>query len=232
MMKRLLSRLSLTAALLLGGGTLSVYGQDDVESYKFDFGAGIGMSGYLGDANESNLFKHPGLDANLSFRYLANSRFAVRALLSVATLSGNSAEMSNVFPDGAVYDFKSTVFDLGARAEFNFFAYGIGETYKRLRRWTPYLTLGVGAALSSCDGTTAVALTLPMGAGVKFKVSRRVNLAAEFTMTKLFGDKADGIQDPYKIKSSFFKNTDWMSALTISFSYEFGPRCVVCHRVD
>lgn len=232
MTKRLLTVIIFAAALLSGGGAVNVSAQQDVESYKFDVGAGVGMSGYLGDANESNLFKHPGVAANLSFRYLANSRFAVRGLFSMATISGNSAEMETVFPDNAVYDFKSTVFDLGARAEFNFFAYGIGETYRRLRRWTPYLTLGVGAALSSCDGTTAVAFSLPMGVGLKYKVSRRVNLMAEFTMTKLFGDKADGIADPYKIKSSFFKNTDWVSALTLSFSYEFGPRCVVCHRVD
>lgn len=209
-----------------------VQAQNEVESYKFDIGAGIGMSGYLGDANESNLFANPGIAGNISFRYLANSRFAVRAIMSVATLSGNSADYSNVFPDAATFKFSSTVYDLAARAEFNFFAYGIGETYKRLRRWTPYLSLGLGAALSTCDGTTAAALSLPMGIGLKFKVKPRFNLAAEFTMTKIFGDKADGIVDPYQIKSSFFKNTDWTSAITLSFSYEFGPRCVVCHRVD
>lgn len=210
----------------------TVYAADNVESYKFDIGAGLGMSGYLGDANESNLLKHPGFTGNVSFRYLANNRFAVRGLFTVATLSGDTSDFTNVFPDGANYKFTSTVFDLGARAEFNFFAFGIGETYKRLRRWTPYLALGVGVMMSSADGTTGFAFTLPMGVGVKWKVKPRFNLAAEFSMTKIFGDKADGIVDPYNIKSSFFKNTDWFSALTVSFSYEFGPRCTVCHRVD
>lgn len=222
--------ISLAAALV--PLSLPISAQNNVESYKFDVGAGLGMSGYLGDANESNLFKHPGFTANVSFRYLANSRFAVRGLFAVATLSGDTSDFDNVFPDGANYKFSSTVYDLGARAEFNFLPYGIGETYKHLSRWTPYLSIGAGAALSSADGTTAVAFTLPMAAGVKWKVRPRFNLAAEFCMTKIFGDKADGIADPYNIKSSFFKNTDWFSTLAVSFSYEFGPRCTVCHRVD
>lgn len=53
-------------------------------------------------------------------------------------------------------------------------------------------------------------------------------------MTKIVGDKADGavLSDPYLIKSSFLKNTDWYSTLVLSISYEFGKRCVACHRID
>lgn len=229
---RRLLLLTLLAALALVKGQ-GVMAQED-DTYKFDLGAGAGMSGYLGDANESNLFKHPGLAANISFRYLANPRLAVRGLLNLASLSGNTADWTNQLPGGAQYSFKSWVYDLQGRAEFNFFPFGIGETYKRLRRWTPYLALGVGCALSSSGGSTAVAFSVPMAAGVKFKVTKRFNLALEFAMTKVFGDHVDGpdLSDLYTIKSSFFKNTDWYSTLALSFSYEFGPRCVVCHRID
>lgn len=231
-LKRLCTLL-LVMALALVKSPVAVWAQED-DTYKFDIGAGAGMSGYLGDANESNMYKHPGFTGNLSFRYLANSRFAIRGLLSASTLSGNTADWDNVLPDGQQYSFSSWVYDLQARAEFNFFAFGIGETYKRLRRWTPYLTLGIGCALSSSGGSTAAAFSLPMGAGIKFKVTRRFNLALEFAMTKVFGDHVDGpdLSDLYTIKSSFFKNTDWYSTLAVSFSYEFGPRCVVCHRID
>ncbi|MDE7151344.1 MAG: hypothetical protein K2O27_03685 [Candidatus Amulumruptor sp.] len=69
---------------------------------------------------------------------------------------------------------------------------------------------------------------------MKYKVSRRVNLIADFTMTKVLGDKLDGdrLADLTTIKSSFLKNTDWHSALMVSFTYEFGPRCTVCNRID
>lgn len=211
-----------------------IQAQDIVESYKFDFGAGIGMSGYLGDANESNLFKHPGFAANIGGRYLFDSRWAVRAQLGMQTLSGNTADFSNVLPDGRQYSFKSTAYDLGFRGECNFFGYGIGETYKRLRRWTPFLSVGIGMTMSSTPDGSFFALNIPMGVGIKYKFKPRWNLIAEFSMTKVFGDKVDSAEltDLYQIKSSFLKNTDWYSSLTVGITYEFGARCVTCHRID
>lgn len=211
-----------------------IQAQDIVESYKFDLGAGIGMSGYLGDANESNLFKHPGFAANIGGRYLFDSRWAVRAQLSMQTLSGNTADFSNVLPDGRQYSFKSTAYDLGFRGECNFFGYGIGETYKRLRRWTPFLSVGIGITMSSTPDGSFFALNIPMGVGIKYKFKPRWNLIAEFSMTKVFGDKVDSAEltDLYQIKSSFLKNTDWYSSLTVGITYEFGARCVTCHRID
>lgn len=208
--------------------------QESVEEYKFDIGAGIGMSGYLGDANESNMFAHPGVAFNATFRYLINSRWAIRGMLTGVSLSGSTADMDNVLPEGKVYDFKSSVYDLGARAEFNFFNYGIGETYKRLTRISPYLSLGLGLAMASSGGDTSVAMSLPMGFGVKYKLRPRLNLGLEFSMTKVFGDKVDSseLTDLYQIKSSFLKNTDWYSSLMFTVTYEFGKRCVTCHRID
>lgn len=202
--------------------------------YKFDFGAAVGMSGYIGDANRSNIFKNPGFDGELSMRYIGDSRWALRGVVSTFGLSGNTSGMSDILPENASYDFTSQVYELSVRGEFNFFAYGIGETYKRLRRWTPYLTLGIGGAIASSGGNTAGAFTIPMGVGLKFKLRPRLNLGVEFTMTKAFSDNVDGRQlsDLNQIKTAFYKNTDWYSRLTVGISYEFGERCETCHYVD
>ncbi len=207
---------------------------DDVDSYKFDIGVSIGMSGYLGDANESNLFRHPGLSANAGMRYLFDNRWALKGQLGLSTLSGNTADFSNALPQGHRYSFSSTVTDLSLRAECNFFAYGTGRSYLNLKRWTPYITLGAGATISSSSGANHVAFSLPMGVGVRFRIAPRLNLNAEFSMTKVFGDKVDGdrLTDLYMIKSSFLKNTDWYSGLTVGISYEFGARCETCNRID
>lgn len=222
-------------AIAIIAGVMSVNAQrPGEESYKFDFGLGLGMSGYLGDANQSNMFKHPGFAANASFRYLFDSRWAVRGIFTTESLKGNTADWENKLPGGEQFTFSSQVYDLGVRGEFNFFGFGIGETYKRLRRWTPYLTVGFGATMASADGATYAALNVPMGFGVRYKVNQRFNLEACFTMTKTFSDHIDGerLSDLYLVKSSFLKNNDWYSALTIGFTYEFGKRCVTCHRVD
>lgn len=225
---------SIILTLMMLTGIFAVSAQ--TAPYKFDFGASLGMSGYIGDANTSSLMKHPGFVGEISSRYVYDTRWAFRGVFSALTLSGSTADMKDILPSVApeYYDFKSTVYDLGARVEFNFFAYGIGETYKRLRRWSPYMTLGVGVCLSSSGGNAAVAPNIPMGAGLKYKLSERVNLGVEFTMTKVFGDKVDGpvLNDLNTIKTSFYKNTDWYSRLTIGITYEFGKRCETCHYVD
>lgn len=211
--------------------TLAASSQES--KYKFDFGGQIGMSGYLGDANNSNIFKHPGFSAGLSFRYLPNVRMAIRGIFNTASLSGNTADMENVLPGGQNYEFSSRVYDLGARYEFNFLPYGIGETYKNLKKLTPYITMGFGVTFASCDGETSFAPNIPLGIGAKYKLNHRLNLGLEFTMTKVFGDKVDGkLQDLYLIKSSFIKNTDWYSNISFSVTYEFGERCSTCHYVD
>ena len=202
--------------------------------YKYDIGARLGMSGYIGDANSSNIFKRPGFASDLMFGYLPNARFAIRGMLSTLSLSGSTEGMKDVLPENAVYSFNSQVYELTARGEFNFFAFGIGETYKRLRRWSPYLAIGVGVAIGGSGGKTCVAATLPMAFGVKFKLRERLNLHAEFSMTKAFADHMDSAQlsDLNQIKTAFCKNTDWYSRLSVGISYEFGKRCSTCHYVD
>ena len=214
--------------------SLWAVGNDNTDVYRFDIGAGLGMSGYLGEANSSYLCQHPGLAGYVSGRYIFNERTALRAQLGLAGLSGNSADLDNVLPGMASYSFNALATSFDVRGEFNFLPYGIGETYRRLNRITPYMAAGVGVTMSSCDGKTAAAFSIPLAFGVKYKPAKRVNITAEFAMVKVFGDKLDGetLDDLYGIESSFIKNTDWYSTLTVGVSYEFGPRCVACNRLD
>ncbi len=226
-MKRLLS---LIIPAILAFCPLRASAQE--ESYRFDIGGQIGMSGYAGDAS-SNLFSHPGFAGGVSFRYLPDVRWAVRGLFNVMGLSGDTTGMDDVLPGGATYDFKSTVYDLGGRVEFNFLPYGIGETYKQLKRVSPYLAVGVGVSLASCQGQTAVGFNIPMAFGVKYKLRERLNLGLEFAVTKVFNDHMDGpLADLHQIQTSFVRNTDWYSDISISLTYEFGKRCETCHYVD
>ncbi len=223
--------MALTAASIMAAGGTHAVAQE--ATYKFDLGAALGMSGYLGDVNQASLYKNPGFAGQISFRYIADTRWAVRGVFTTAGLKGNSAQFSNKFPDMADYDFTSQIYDLGARVEFNFLPYGIGETFKKLKRWTPYMAVGAGVCMSAVDGGTWASMSIPMSVGVKFKLQERLNLWGEFTMAKTLGDHLDGsLSDLQGIKSSFAKNTDWYSTITIGISYEFGKRCETCHYQD
>lgn len=201
------------------------------QEYRFEAGGAIGMSGYLGDANNANLLKKPGYVAGGLFRYIINSRMALKANLLTAKISGNSANLANTYPDAQTYAFSSQLYDLGAQFEFNFLNYGIGSKYLKLKRISPYLTLGLGATLATGDGD-AFTLNVPMGVGVKYKLSERLNIGLEFTMRKTFSDELDGLKDLNGITSGFAKNTDWYSFTMISITYEFSKRCRTCHYVE
>lgn len=222
-MKRALVILSLIVVAALGAVA---------QDYRFEIGASLGTSGYLGDVNKGNFLRKPGISGGAVFRYLKDYRWAFKANLTMATISGDSQNENIVFADGTPYNFKSTLLDMGGQVEFNFFNFGIGSKYKNLKRLTPYMTLGIGATMASSSGKSSMAINLPMGVGIKYKLKERLNLGAEFTMRKCFGDKIDGLSDLNGIKSSFAKNTDWYSLIMVSITYEFSKRCRVCHYVE
>lgn len=227
MIKRLLLLIGLFAAI----ATPKAMAQED---YRFDIGGGIGMSGYLGDANTSNLYQNPSWDAELLLRYIGNPRWAFKTNFYFGQLRGNTEQMANVYPDGQQFKFSTTFYELGEMAEFNFFSYGMGESYRKLKRFTPYITGGLSLTMWTVDSHVYAGFTLPFGIGFKYKPSRRLNLGLEFLMKKVFADRLDGemLKDPYAIKSGFAKNTDWYSTLTLTISYEFSKRCEVCHYKD
>lgn len=206
----------------------------DDDDYRYDIGGGLGMTGYLGDANTSNLYKNPSWNIEALFRYILNQRFAFKTQFYVGSLRGNSAQMKNVLPNAADFKFTTTFYEIGEMAEFNFFNYGMGRKYQKLSRITPYITAGLGFTLWTVDQKANFAPIIPFGVGVKYKINKRVNLGLEWIMKKSFSDKIDGenLSDPYAIKHSFMKNTDWYNTLNITISYEFSRRCEECHYKD
>ena len=204
------------------------------EDYRFAIGGGLGMTGYLGDANTSVLWQHPSWDVELLFSYLATPRWNFKTNFFIGGLSGDSADMTNVFPSDKTYRFSTVFYEVSELAEFNFFNYGIGETYLHLKKFTPYIAGGLGITAWRVEKHSGAAFTIPFGIGFRYKPSKRMNLGLEFLMKKTFTDKLDGpdLQDPTGIESSFIKNTDWYSTLTFTVGYEFGKRCATCNYKD
>lgn len=203
------------------------------QEYRYDIGGGVGMSGYMGDVNQFNMYHNPGLAANATFRYIIDYRWSLKSSLSTAGISGNSADFENVLPDDTEYNFKSQLYDLGTQMEFNFFNYGIGYKYKNLKRLVPYLGLGIGVTVASVDGCgTALALNIPMSVGAKYKLKERLNLALELSMRKVIGSNIDGFDLGELNNIERSKNNNWYSMLMFTVSYEISKRCIECHYID
>jgi len=202
------------------------------QDYRYEVGAALGITGYLGDVSTSNMYRMPRVAGGGIFRYNLNTRWAFKGNLLYVNLAGDSKNIESKFPHDAQYKFNAHVVDIGGQVEFNFFHFGEGARYKNYKRITPYMVAGLGMELSFANGKTSLGAVLPLGAGVKFRVKDRLNIGFEFTMRKSFSDKVDGITDNYGYNHGFAKNTDWYSVGMFTVTYEFSKRCVKCHYIE
>ncbi len=127
--------------------------------------------------------------------------------------------------------FNGNVVDLGAQFELNFWGYGIGPSYKKLSRITPYAILGFGVTVGGA-GETGFGVNFPVGVGVKYKVKPRLNLIWEWTHRFSTIDKLDGVRlsDPYYIESSGLKNKDTYSFFMFTLTYDISPKYRLCNN--
>lgn len=215
-------------SVLLSTIAVGLSAQADPE-YRAELGGGIGLVSYQGDFN-GNLFKDVQPMFTILGRYKFNPRMALAMNISIGKIKGTSRNAKTYYPLTEEIEFNHGLVDVGFRYEYNFWPYGTGREYRGAQRLTPYIYIGLGATFVKPE-KTEVAVNLPVGAGVKYKVGERVNLALEWTMHFTGSDMLDGVKDPYGIKSSgLFKNTDCYSHLRMSLTYDLWAKCKTCHN--
>lgn len=205
-----------------------VCAQDDPE-YRLEVGAGAGTVTYLGDYNGSILQGMQPWGA-LTAKYRMNPRMSLGLTVGFGKLKGSSDNAKTWYPQPERYEFDKSLIDAGVRFEYNFWAYGTGREYRGAKPLVPFITLGLGAAHHG-DPEGGMAVNIPLGAGIKYKVAERLNLTAEWRMHFTLNDKLDGVEDPYGIKSSgIFKNTDGYSVLQLAVTYDLWAKCKTCNN--
>jgi hypothetical protein len=197
----------------------------------------VGVSWYNGDLNPQRQFyqMHPSI--GIVARYIVNDRIAYRASASFATISGAYPATKVIFPQtsNAPYSFSRNLGDFTAMFEWNLFSFD--HPFKKESTFTPYATIGIGSVFykrylqenGNLSEKPLFVLSLPFGAGVKWKVTDGIKLGLEWTFRKTFADDLDYVgtnnsvnpSDPYGFnESSSTHNNDWISVVgaTVSFS--------------
>lgn len=231
--RQLMARLAAVVLLLF---PVYVISAQELE-YNMELGGMAGGSFYMGDANYTIPFKSMALAGGLLARYNINPRMAVKGDLAIGRIKGTTEGMANKYPNGAHTSFGRNVYELGAQFEYNFFAYGTGAGYKDSHRLAPYLLAGVGMTYAPKPANHVVAMNIPVGIGVKYKLADRINVGVEWTMRFTTSDKLDvtnteGLQldDPYGINSKGLKNKDSYSWLMLYVSYDMFPKYRRCNN--
>lgn len=225
-----MNRLLIIALLFISA---AAYGQDDVE-YRWEIGAGAGMTSYQGDFNR-NVTKDLSPNVTLLLKRVLNPHMAIRLAGQLGKLKGSSEDVETYYPQyqTETYNFNRSLVDVSAAYEYNFFAYGTGHEYRGARRFTPFIFGGLGFTSVSGDDNNAFTMNIPLGIGVKYRASARLNLALEWSTHFSLSDKLDGVEDPYGIKSSgLWKNTDGYTVLQFTATYSFSPKCRTCHNAN
>ena len=192
--------------------------------------------GYTLNDGNSKLFGNGKLAAGVIARFPLSPRMAIKTNLSYLKMEGDVSKATQFYPavpgvagvERLNYAYSGAIYDLSVLYELHFLPYGYLPTYMGYHQLVPYLQIGFGASYGDID--KSLALSIPMGVGLKYKVARRVNLGLEWRMNFTNNDGVEGLESPMGIKSSGFKNKDHHSMLFFTVTYDLSPKCPTCNR--
>lgn len=178
-----------------------------------------GGSYYIGDLNPGKPFMLTKPAFGGFVRHNFNERLAIKVAATYGSIAGDDA-VSKVDPFRNL-NFTSTVTDLSATFEINFYEYFIGS----LRHFfTPYMFGGAGVVLFNPKGHyngniytlqpmgtegqntdiypdrnpySRVAFQIPFGAGVKYSVNDFIGVSLYWSMQKTYTDYLDDVSKTY-----------------------------------
>lgn len=215
-MKRLLSNITVAAAIIFVPGT--VVSQTQIDQPKYEFGFNAGFLVYQGDLTPEKLgsFKTQKLSFGIHAARIMSPTFSVRGSLLLGKLYGDDAKYdSPEYRQFRNFSFTSPVFELSGQLVWNF----LGRNYKD-RGFSPYVFAGAGLsklkikrdwsrvdltyfnpevsemwaglAADTTQKMPGVIPVIPLGVGVKYFFTPKLAVNAESSYRFLFTDYLDG----------------------------------------
>jgi hypothetical protein len=206
----------------------------------------LGISWYNGDLNKERQFYniHPAFGGLI--RYSVNDRVGFKGSFIVGHISGEYPTKNVILLERyepPYYEFKRTLSDIAIQLEINMFSFD--HPYKKGSHFTPYMTFGVGTIFYKKykvnKEVPSFALSLPFGAGVKWKTKNGLKFGAEWGLRKSFADDLDytgydnsiNPEDPYGFNQwKSAHNNDWVSFVGAYISVTLLNRREKCKGLD
>lgn len=186
------------------------------QSQTMEIGLFGGGSYYLGEMNPWFHFNKTKLAYGALVRFNLNPRWAVKLSYYRGSIQGVDTLSTRAVSDN--FSFTSTVNDISAVAEFNFWEYFTGS---KKNFFSPYIFAGATYYFSDY----ASGFAFPFGAGAKFSLSERFALGVEWGMRKTFSDKLDGVnatryQSGIDLGEDNTSTWDWYNFFGLSATYK------------
>lgn len=199
------------------------WGQFHNGKSRSELGVLIGGSYYYGDLNPIMPYRNTNLAAGILYRYNIHSRLSFRTNFTYGKVEGNDAQSKEALFQDRNLSFSSSIYELGAGFEFNYFPFQLGhDRYKgtayllaelALFRMNPKTTLddggeielqplgteGQGSSLSTKGKYGLIQMAIPLGVGCKLSLGNAASLNFEFGIRKTFTDYLDDVGSGYYV---------------------------------
>jgi hypothetical protein len=219
------------AAILLL--TLSLLCRHSLQAQSFftgeEYGFAVGGSQYFGDLNDNYGFYFVRPAGGVFARIHLSPYVATRFTANYTKVGYNDAFSSNSYNKKRNLNFQSDIVEVAFQTEFNFMRFTTGELHSR---FTPYITLGVGAfyynPYTTYNGVrynlkqvgtegqyvgyegriySNFNICFPLGIGVKYWVVPGVNVGFEIAHRLTLTDYLDDVSTTY-VDRKLFEGAD------------------------
>ena len=207
--------MKLLALFLTASITVTAQSQHNEYVQKGEFGVTLGVAHYFGDLNTRAAINRPKPAFGAFFRKQFGNYVGVRLSAHYAQLGYSDTYSKNEYQQTRNLSFNTNIWEIALQGDFNFFKFIPNDPDYA---FTPYITLGVGVftydpyAFTNGQkeflrplGTegqvigyngrkpySTLALCIPLGVGIKYNLSEKINFSFEvahrFTSTDYLDD--------------------------------------------
>ncbi|HAO46280.1 MAG TPA: DUF6089 family protein [Ferruginibacter sp.] len=215
---------------------------------KGEFGITVGAAHYFGDLNTRAAINRPKPAVGAFFRKQFGNYVGLRLSAHFAQLGYSDTYSKNEYQKTRNLSFNSNIWELALQGDFNFFKFIPGDPDYA---FTPYITLGVGAftydpyaylngkkeflrplgtegqqiGYNGRKPYSTLAVCIPLGVGIKYNISDRMNLSFEIAHRFTTTDYLDDVSTTYIGASRFAPLST--AGLLQDRSYELDPDNII-----
>ena len=217
--------------LLLASASLGARAQG--QPFLCELGIQGGVGYYVGDGAH-HIFMNPREAYGIQFRYKFTKRWALQVKASGQRIAGYKYEFkTGELPKRLDTKWTNQMVNVDVMAEFNFFRFGELNKYdKRIKPYTPYIFIGLGAGLyGDMDKPVTAAGYIPLGIGFKWKFAERCGLNIAWQHNIYWADDLEAqkdLNDRFHMNGWNWMNCDLTGMMTIGIVFEFARAPKAC----
>ncbi len=197
-----------------------------------EIGIFVGGSNFIGDIGSTNYILPNEVAGGLVYKYNLNPRIALRGTYTYLPMTGIDIDSDNLFREEREFSFSNTIHEFAAGIEYNFFDYNIRI---KEQSFTPYILAEVAAfnykspesvTSTSIILTNKFSVSVPLGIGIKGRISDHLAYAFESAVRLTFKDDIDFSTNEIPSLNFGGNGNDFYTFTAFSIVYTFGrPAC-------